>query len=222
MPFSLNGFNISILSKSDIKSTICSYPGHLLSYFDISSAEVKSAGFMSKDENLINMFVNGIDVYIATAKIYLKDRWDGLSDKEKKAWRKKFKTTFLGILYGLGANSLATRLNVTKQDAEEIIEGVYQAYPKLREYVAQQQAYPLQHEGRVNTFFGDCLVVDEWRFYKTATGGEKRNLEARIGRLGRNAVYSSDIIDDKWTKTVNGENPNPVLRLEITRGFNLV
>ena len=30
----------TIISKSDIKSTICSYPGHLLSYFDISSAEV--------------------------------------------------------------------------------------------------------------------------------------------------------------------------------------
>ena len=40
--------------------------------------------------------------------------------------------------------------------------------------------------------------------------------------LGRNAVYSSDIIEDKWTKTVNGENPNPVLRLKIARGFNLV
>lgn len=176
----------TIISHSDIKSTICSYPGHLLSYFDISSAEVKSAGFMSKDENLIDMFIKGIDVYIATAKIYLKDRWDTLSDKEKKEWRKKFKTTFLGILYGLGANSLATRLNVSKKDAEEIIEGVYQAYPKLREYVAHQQAYPLAHEGRVNTFYGDRLVVDEWRFYKTATGGEKRNLEARIGRLGCN------------------------------------
>lgn len=169
------------------------------------------------------MFVNGIDVYIATAKIYLKDRWDKLSSKEQKEYRKRYKTVFLGLLYGLGVNSLATRLNVSKEDAEEIVESVYSAYPKLREYVAQQQAYPLSHNGAVNTFFGDRLVVDEWKYLqKATTNGERRNLEARIGRLGRNAVYSSDIIDDKWTKTVNGENPNPVLRLEITRGFNLV
>lgn len=133
------------------------------------------------------MFVNGIDVYIATAKIYLKDRWDKLSSKEQKEYRKRYKTVFLGLLYGLGVNSLATRLNVSKEDAEEIVESVYSAYPKLREYVAQQQAYPLSHNGAVNTFFGDRLVVDEWKYLqKATTNGERRNLEARIGRLGCN------------------------------------
>ena len=103
-------------------------------YFDISSAEVKAAGFASGDPDLIDKFNKGEDIYIYSAKLYLGDKFDKLDKNGKKMWRKRFKTIF----------------------------------------------------------------------------------------LGRNAVYSSDIIEDKWTKTVNGENPNPVLRLKIARGFNLV
>lgn len=176
----------TIVSHSDIKSTIRSYPGHLLSYFDISSAEVKSAGFASGDPDLIDKFVKGIDIYIYTAKLYLPN-FDTLDDKSKKMWRKRFKTIFLGILYGLGKKSLAERLNSTEEEAERIIEAVYKAFPKLREYVANQQKYPFEHNGCVNTFFGDRLKVDEWRFYKKAkTQYERKNLIARIERLGVN------------------------------------
>lgn len=63
-----------------------------------SSAEVKSAGFQSGDPNLIDKFVNGVDIYIHTAKLLLgEEGWNKLSDKDKKDWRKKFKTVFLGV-----------------------------------------------------------------------------------------------------------------------------
>lgn len=178
----------TIVSHSDIKSTILSYPGCLLSYFDISSAEVKSAGFQSQDPDLIDKFVNGIDIYIYTAKLYLgEDGWNNLPDKEKKSWRKRFKTIFLGILYGLGKKSLAEKLNCSVDEAETIIESVYNAFPKLREYVKKQQEYPFTHDGYINTFFGDKLQVDEWKYYKAATtSGERTKQKARIERLGVN------------------------------------
>lgn len=133
------------------------------------------------------MFKNNIDVYVHTAKILLKDRWEGLDKKEKKDWRKKFKTTYLGILYGQGCAALASRLNITKDAAQEIIDQIYTSYPKLREYVKKQQEYPLQHNGEVSTFFGDRLVVDEWKYYVKATDPyEKKSLAARISREGCN------------------------------------
>lgn len=176
----------TIVSHSDIKSTIQSYPGHLLSYFDISSAEVKSAGFASGDPDLIDKFIKGEDIYIYSAKLYLPN-FDELSSKDKKMWRKRFKTIFLGVLYGLGKRSLAERLNCSEEEAEDIIQGLYTSFPKLREYVASQQQYPFEHKGYINTFMGDKLKVDEWRFYEKAkTQGERRNLTARIQRLGVN------------------------------------
>lgn len=207
----------TIISHSDIKSTIRSYPGCLLSYFDISSAEVKSAGYQSGDENLIYMFLNGIDVYVATAKIYLgEENWEKLDGKAKKKWRKNFKQIFLGILYGLGRATLASNLNTSEEEAQRIIDAVYKAYPKLREYVSNQQKYPFNHDGCINTFFGDRLQVDEWRFYKNCQNSrEKRSLESRISRLavnlpiqgGTSAAMSSGFYND--------------LRVAINEGWNL-
>ena len=68
-----------------------------------------------------------------------------------------------------------------------VIEALYSAFPKLREYVESQQIYPLQHDGYVNTMLGDKLRVQEWAEYcKTRNPYERRNLEARIKRLGCN------------------------------------
>ena len=190
-----SGFH-TIISHSDLKDCIMT-PYHydqegnrviepfLETYFDISSAEVKAAGFASMDPDLISKFRDGTDIYIYSAKLYLGDEFDRLSKTDKKMWRKRFKTIFLGVLYGLGKKSLAERLNCSEQEAENIIQGLYKSFPKLREYVGQQQVYPLQHGGYINTMLGDKLKVQEYTWLEEATTErEKKNLVARIQRLG--------------------------------------
>ena len=96
-------------------------------------------------------------------------------------------TPWKNWLYGLGKKSLAERLNATEEEAEDIIQGLYKSFPKLREYVASQQQYPLTHDGYINTMLGDKLQVQEWKYYQAATNQrEKKNQEARIQRLGVN------------------------------------
>lgn len=162
------------------------------------------------------MFLNGIDVYVATAKIYLgEDNWNNLDGKSKKKWRKNFKQIFLGILYGLGRKTLSENLNTTEDEAQRIIDVVYKSYPKLREYIAGQQKYPFEHDGCINTFFGDRLQVDEWKWYqKTDNPREKRSLEARISRLavnlpiqgGTSAAMSSGFYNDLRVASQEGWN----------------
>lgn len=113
--------------------------------------------------------------------------FDRLEDHVKKMWRKRFKTIFLGVLYGLGKKSLAERLNCSEAEAEEIIQGLYKSFPKLREYVAIQQKYPLEHGGYINTMLGDKLKVTEYDLLlKSTSEREKKGLIARIQRLGVN------------------------------------
>lgn len=96
-------------------------------------------------------------------------------------------TPWKNWLYGLGKKSLAERLNVTEEEAEDIIQGLYKSFPKLREYVASQQQYPLTHDGYINTMLGDKLQVQEWKYYlKASSQRDKNNQEARIKRLGVN------------------------------------
>ena len=192
-----SGFH-TIISHSDLKDCL-STPYHydrfgnriiedfFETYFDISSAEVKAAGFASGDPDLINKFQIGEDIYIYSAKLYLGEEFDRLEDHVKKMWRKRFKTIFLGVLYGLGKKSLAERLNCSEAEAEEIIQGLYKSFPKLREYVAIQQKYPLEHNGYINTMLGDKLKVSEYDLLlKSTSEREKKNLIARIQRLGVN------------------------------------
>lgn len=106
----------------------------------------------------------------------------------KKKWRKRFKTIFLGVLYGLGKKSLADRLECSLEEADMIIQGLYNAFPKLREYVESQGAYPLENDGYINTFLGDKLRLIEYYKYlpKAKSERERGNIIARIQRLGTN------------------------------------
>lgn len=196
-----SGFH-TIISHGDCKDVLCPPPvkdefgniipgkhNQFLTYFDISSAEVKAAGYASKDPDLIAKFNAGEDIYIYSAQLYLgEDGWNSLSKKDKKKWRKRFKTIFLGVLYGLGKQSLAERLDSSVEEAEDIIQGLYKSFPQLRVYVDSQGKYPLQHDGYINTMLGDKLQIKEYSEYlpKAKTDRERKNLEARISRLGVN------------------------------------
>lgn len=64
----------------------------LISYFDISSAEVRTLAYRSGDPGLIKLFETGQDVYIYTAKSMLgEEKWENFDKGEKKKWRKVFK-----------------------------------------------------------------------------------------------------------------------------------
>ena len=195
-----SGFH-TIISHGDCKDVLCPPPAwdsngniiyggsnQLLTYFDISSAEVKAAGYASMDPDLIAKFDSGEDIYIYSAILYLKEKWDKLTSGEKKKWRKRFKTVFLGVLYGLGKNSLAERLDASLEEADDIIQSLYQSFPKLRSYVNDQGEYPLNHDGFVNTMLGDKIQLKEWTDFlpKATSKYEENNIIARIKRLGVN------------------------------------
>jgi hypothetical protein len=195
-----SGFH-TIIAHGDCKDVLCPPPSwdnngniiyggsdQLLTYFDISSAEVKAAGFASKDPDLIAKFNAGEDIYIYSAKLYLGESgWNALNKKQKKMWRKRFKTVFLGVLYGLGKKSLAERLDSSLEEADHIIQSLYTSFPQLRVYVDKQGQYPLDHDGYVNTMLGDKLRVREADLIKEAkTDYERQNLLARMKRLGVN------------------------------------
>lgn len=73
--------------------------GFLLSYFDISSAEVRSIAYKSKDPVMINLFETGQDLYVHVGKIAFPDL-DWTTKEVKKAKRPIFKQVLLGSLYG--------------------------------------------------------------------------------------------------------------------------
>lgn len=71
---------------------------------------------------------------------------------------------------------MAERLNCSEEEAENIIQGLYKSFPKLREYVAIQQQYPLENSGFVNTMLGDKLKVQEYEWLLKATSEREKRI----------------------------------------------
>ena len=65
-------YDHTIISHSDIKRIVTAPFGYLMTYFDISSAEVRSIAYKSGDPVMINLFETGQDLYVHVGKIALK------------------------------------------------------------------------------------------------------------------------------------------------------
>lgn len=116
----------------------------------------------------------------------------------------------------MGKNSLAERLDCSIQEAEDIIQGLYKSFPKLREYVDKQSQYPLDHCGFINTMLGDKLQLREFVEYlpKAKTDRERNNIIARINRLGVNLPIQGG------TSTIMAAGFDNNIRESLKNGWN--
>ena len=110
---------------------------------DYSQIELRIMAHLSQDPNMIEAFVKGHDIHAATAaKIYKIGINEVTSDMRRKA-----KTANFGIIYGISVFGLAERMNVSRQEAKELIDGYFATYPCVKAYmdrsidVAREQGY---------------------------------------------------------------------------------
>ena len=110
---------------------------------DYSQIELRIMAHLSEDKNMIDAFLSGHDIHAATAaKIYKIDINDVTADMRRKA-----KTANFGIIYGISVFGLAERMGVSRQEAKELIDGYFETYPQVKEYmdksirVAREQGY---------------------------------------------------------------------------------
>ena len=111
--------------------------------FSQSQQEPRLLSAYSQDENLINAYKQGKDLYATIASIaYHNDYWDnmehdqnGQSNPDGKARRSKMKTLVLGIMYGMGSMSMASKMGCTTEEAQSIIDRFYGGFPKVRQWI---------------------------------------------------------------------------------------
>ncbi len=116
---------------------------------DYSQIELRIMAHLSKDSNMIEAFRSGHDIHAATAaKIYKTD-----IHKVTPEMRRKAKTANFGIIYGISAFGLAERMGVSRKEARELIDGYFNTYPQIKEYM-EQSIQSARELGYVETIFG--------------------------------------------------------------------
>jgi DNA polymerase-1 len=107
-------------------------PGHVLIHRDFKQQEPKIAAVLSGDTELLRACETG-DVYLGIAR-QLGFVSESMSPTELKAVRTLFKTVVLGIQYGLGPRSLATRTGVSLSEACEILARLRSRFSAFESY----------------------------------------------------------------------------------------
>lgn len=115
---------------------------------DYSQIELRIMAHLSEDKNMIDAFLSGYDIHAATAaKIYKVDIKEVTADMRRKA-----KTANFGIIYGISVFGLAERMNVPRQEARELIDGYFETYPQVKEYM-DRSIRVARENGYVETIF---------------------------------------------------------------------
>ncbi len=133
----------------EIRKAFVPEPGCLFFSADYSQIELRVMAHLSQDENMIRVFREGKDLHASTAATIYKKPIDDVSRDE----RTKSKRANFGIIYGITVFGLAERLDISRDEAKLLIDGFFETFPKVHDYMehAKEEA---RQRGYVETLFG--------------------------------------------------------------------
>ncbi|WP_308245908.1 DNA polymerase I [uncultured Prevotella sp.] len=132
----------------EIRKCFIPEPGCLFFSADYSQIELRVMAHLSGDKNMIEAFREGYDIHAATAaRIYKEDINDVIRDQRTKAKRANF-----GIIYGITVFGLAERLEISRDEAKQLIDGYFETFPQVHDYMEKAKQLAREH-GYAETFF---------------------------------------------------------------------
>ena len=133
----------------EIRKAFVPEPGCLFFSADYSQIELRVMAHLSEDENMIRVFREGHDLHAATAaNIYKKPIEEVTRDERTKSKRANF-----GIIYGITVFGLAERLDIPREEAKMLIDGYFQTFPQVHDYMERSKQVA-REKGYVTTLFG--------------------------------------------------------------------
>lgn len=139
-----------------IRKAFKASPGKILIDADYSQIELRILASLSEDKNMIDAFVNGVDIHTKTAsKVF-----DTPIEKVSKVQRYNAKAVNFGIIYGISDYGLSQNLDIPRPLAKEYIESFFAGYPKIKEYMDGVKE-TAKEQGYVDTLFNRRRYVPE-------------------------------------------------------------
>ena len=138
---------------------------------DYSQIELRIMASICGDEGLTKAFKNGEDIHRSTAAlVFMVKPQDVTPDMRRKAKEVNF-----GILYGIGAFGLKTRLGVTQAHAKEIIETYFNTFKRVKNFM-DDSVIKAREKGFAETLLG------RRRFLKNINSNNRvvRQFEERV------------------------------------------
>lgn len=133
----------------EIRKAFIPNEGELFLSADYSQIELRIMAHLSEDEQMVEAFRQGLDIHTSTAAKIFKTSLDDVNAD----MRNQAKTANFGIIYGISTFGLAERLNIARKDAKQLIDGYFETYPEVKDYM-DAVIQKAKADGYVETIFG--------------------------------------------------------------------
>lgn len=168
--------------------------GWVLVDADYSQIELRVLADISGDTNMINAFKENQDIHSITASQVFQMPLDYVTSE----MRSRAKAVNFGIVYGIGAYSLAKDIGVTNKEAKNYIESYLKHYSGIDRYM-KEVVEKAKETGYVETVFGRRRYLPEL----TAGNGMTRAFGERVARNAPIQGTAADIIKIAMIKVDN-------------------
>jgi DNA polymerase I-like protein with 3'-5' exonuclease and polymerase domains len=190
---------VSIINK--LRSLFKARPGYKMIICDQSSLEPRVFATVSNDMNLINVFLNGEDLYSRVAIQAFKLEGysavksdDNYLKKHKPELRQRAKAIALAIPYGAGAYQISRVLDITVEEAQDLIDAYLEAFKQLAIWMAESKEF-VQKNGYIKTKSGRVRHLPKVKQLYSKYGDKlldfkfRKHLEKKIGREETLSAY---------------------------------
>lgn len=198
----------------EIRKAFIPDDGEVFLSADYSQIELRIMAHLSNDEHMISAFKSGYDIHTATAaKIFKVDM-----EKVDSDMRRKAKTANFGIIYGISTFGLADRLNISRAEAKELIDGYFATYPAVKTYMDNiiQEA---KDKGYVETIFGRKRYLNDINSQNSIVRGyaERNAINAPIQGSAADIIKIAMI---KIQDRISRENLNTKMIMQVHDELN--
>ncbi len=159
--------------------------GYVLCDADYSQIELRVLAHMAADKVMIDAFNRGVDIHTVTAAEVF-----GMPEEfVTPQMRSSAKAVNFGIVYGIGAFSLAKDIGVSRAEADRYIKGYLATYSGVESFM-KDSVELAKENGYVTTFFGRRRPLPEIR----SSNGMLRAFGERAARNAPIQGTAADII----------------------------
>ena len=206
----LQGMNAQNLpaENHEIRLMFKAEPGRIFIGGDISQQEPKITAHISFDENMLQVFEEGKDIYASIAQTIFKNNYeDNLeffdaektqTNKQGKERRKVGKVIILATMYGMGKRSVARKLGIPVKEAGDMLDAFYEQFSGVKSAIdfttqdCKAKGYVEDIMGRKRRLPDIQLPLYELRFAGDPTASD-RSAE----RLIRSIIESKESISSE-------------------------
>jgi DNA polymerase I len=165
--------------NGDVKQGFIPRADTVLVDFDYSQIETRLAAAVAGEQELLDAFWAGIDVFNVMA--------------ERLGWeRQDCKTLTYATLYGAGVNRIALIFKISKKDARDRIDEFFDSYPKLKEKAKDAQRIA-KASGFITYWTGRRRHFDDGDYHKAfnayVQGGAFEIIKRSGVRLAETITY---------------------------------